>query len=567
MKLSERQQTWAILLGYVVLLAVLIAWLLRHDIMTLRRQLVDITCPFLDVAFFLTIAIWTFSIATLRRLFKGVPRFALILVGLLVIGGTLLVATVPPKTHRIYYDETIYQNVGHNLAALGKAQMCNEGGTEYGVYWCSRGEYNKEPNGYPYLLSLSYRIFGVGEGSAFGFNWACFAVGILAVCAIAFLLFGNVYASLFSGLLYLLIPQNLHWFSTTAAEPSAAAAGSLSVLALVVFLRERRTRNLALCGATTAMACYFRTESVFMVAVVGFGLVAICPEEFRNRRLFGVGLLVLTLGSVLCAHLFAVRGESWGSSGSVLGLQYIQENLRTNGLFYLQNQGFPLLFTVLAAIGVLSRQGAPEKMIPVVWLLLLWGVFIPFYAGSYGYGADVRFSVVSYAPLAILGGWGAERLAAFFRSRVLARGPWRAIIAMACVLAFLPFLPQVRAKTQEGWGARADYEYAKEFAELLPPESIVLAHNPNMFQIWGKNAAQMSLATTEKSHVDETLFHRYRDGVYLHWNFWCNVPDPLQNRFAENILKGYAHSLIEERREQDYRYALYKLEAPREENR
>ena len=42
--------------------------------------------------------------------------------------------------------------------------MCNDGTVEYGRLQCSRGEYNKQPYAYPHLLSLVYRVFGVGDG-------------------------------------------------------------------------------------------------------------------------------------------------------------------------------------------------------------------------------------------------------------------------------------------------------------------------------------------------------------------------------------------------------------------
>ena len=49
--------------------------------------------------------------------------------------------------------------------------MRNTDGTvEYGRLQCWRAEFNKEPNGYPYILTLAYRAFGVGESHAFIVN-------------------------------------------------------------------------------------------------------------------------------------------------------------------------------------------------------------------------------------------------------------------------------------------------------------------------------------------------------------------------------------------------------------
>jgi hypothetical protein len=167
---------------------------------------------------------------------------------------------------------------------------------------------------------------------------------------------------------------------------------------------------------------------------------------------------------------------------------------------------------------------------------------------------------VSYVPLAILGGLGVYQLQALLKNRLSLKSYLNPIFGIIIIISFLKFLPQVRAETQEAWGARADHLYAKEFATLLPENSIVLTHNPNMFHLWGKNAAQISLATDEKSYVNQILFYQYKEGVYLHWNFWCNADDSLQNSFCDNILNDYKYDLIKEYKENDYRYALYRLE-------
>ncbi|MNC92598.1 hypothetical protein D3C83_90520 [compost metagenome] len=78
----------------------------------------------------------------------------------------------------------------------------------------------------------------------------------------------------------------------------------------------------------------------------------------------------------------------------------------------------------------------------------------------------------------------------------------------------------------------------------------------------GRNAAQMSLLTSDAGYAVEPLFARYSGGVYLHWNFWCNVSDPVQQQFCRDALARLPHTLVEEGRERDYRYAFYRLERP-----
>jgi len=119
-------------------------------------------------------------------------------------------------------------------------------------------------------------------------------------------------------------------------------------------------------------------------------------------------------------------------------------------------------------------------------------------------------------------------------------------------------MPFVRAITQEAWAARADHKYAREMAKEIPDDALVLTHNPNMFLLWGKSAAQASLAT-EQSRDFNRLFYRYRGGLYFHYNFWCNVPDRLQNSFCENILEKYDATLVMSFKEKDYEFRMHRI--------
>ena len=108
---------------------------------------------------------------------------------------------------------------------------------------------------------------------------------------------------------------------------------------------------------------------------------------------------------------------------------------------------------------------------------------------------------------------------------------------------------------------RADVAFARREMSTLPPNALVLTYNPSLFHLRGINAAQMSLASTDPGYVS-ALRSRYAGGVVLHWNFWCNVADPVQQAFCMDVLNGYSHALMEEHRDRDYRYAFYRLVLP-----
>ena len=131
-------------------------------------------------------------------------------------------------------------------------------------------------------------------------------------------------------------------------------------------------------------------------------------------------------------------------------------------------------------------------------------------------------------------------------------------MTFALLFQFLWYTPLVRATTEEAWAARTDVRFAEAMAPALRGNSYVLTHNPNMFHVWGVNAGQISLIVNNPSYVDY-LATRYAGGVYLHWNFWCNVQVPVQQAFCRQALAAKPSVLVGEIRDRDQRFALYRF--------
>ncbi|MEO5331910.1 MAG: hypothetical protein H7839_07780 [Magnetococcus sp. YQC-5] len=524
-----------------------------------KEWLTQWTGTFFAVTATLILVIVVVQMESLVNRVKAMPReLKWILPGILL-GSALYVAVMAPQVHRIYYDESIYLSIGQNLTHLNRAQTCHSGGEEYGLFRCEQWEYNKQPNGFPFLASVVFRIFGTSEYAVFYLNNLLLGVAGLSVLFLAYLISGGWRAGLFSALLVILIPQNLHWYNTTAAEPSSAVTAALVVLTAFAYLRNKNAATLTLLTLLFAFAIQFRPESLLLgplvLLIVGRPALVFRKAFAANILLFGVLTLPLWL------HMELFRNHPWGSTGVPFSRDYFLANLNVNGWHFLTNREFPLLITILAFCG-LAWPGPRwmERGVLGIWFLLFWGVFLFFYAGSYHYGADVRYAIVCYLPLTVLGGLGAERIihllmqTTSFRHTTLV-----GILTLLLVVSHMAFLPRVRAMTDEAWAARADYQYAQKMVAKVPPESLILTHNPNMFQLWGYHAAQMSVIQSNPHHLNQGLFPRYQGGIYLHYNFWCNVQDPVQNSFCKMALEQYDHEIISEYREKDYRYTLYRL--------
>ena len=555
---------------------------------------------------------------------------------LIVITGSLLVTQVAPQIHRIYYDEDIYANMAQNIAYTGQVGMANYGTFEYGEYFVNWLLYNKDPAGWPFLISLVFQLFGTDETFAFYLNNLLFAGGILIVFFIARMLAGgSPFPALLAALVYALIPHNLIWANTIAAENAATVFGGLAVLCALAWLRTREARRLFLLATVLPFACAMRPESALIalwtLAAAGLNLfsgvrrpAAASPDPaqrsgalFRHplatRCFWAIGLIAFALILPLVWHFYAMSGQSWGAEGAKFATSFFTKNLTVNGLYFLNNREFPLLFTLLALVGLAAgmartgRDGRRAVLLMLPWFLLFWGIFLFFYAGSYKYGADVRFSLVCFMPLAVMAGIGGEALRGWLEGlfpfdgeradmaasgdlgavapaqavlahpgeraggkgegapaggwpgfRAANRLPVAALLVLLLLISWLKFVPLIRTEGQEAWGARYDHQNAREFIRKIPNRAIVLTHIPTMFLLWGQNAIQ-SYTGINNPEIIRDLMARYNGHVYFHKSYWCNTVNDTNRSVCEGIGQRYDLEPVAVAREQSHEYGLYRM--------
>ena len=512
------------------------------------------------------------DILTTFKKFKNKKGVYLLLLFIFAFSVTFFVT---PRTHRIFYDEDIYANTGQNIALTNQTGYCSYGTFEYDEYYPHWITYNKEPSGWPYLISLVFKIFGTNEFYAFVLNNFIFSASVLLVFFITQNLTGNDVAAFLSGLAYAVIPHNLTWSNTTAAEPSTAFFSGLTVLLLIIFFKTGKNRHLLLLALIIPFACQMRPESILLVPLSFTAFIIFSPKTLADRRLWTFAVFIAALIIPNLLHIYAVSGHSWGAEGAKFSIKFFETNIGVNGIYYLDNQAFPVLLTAFAVVGLLwSRPLIKWRLMIFCWFLLFWGIFLFFYAGSYQYGADVRFSLLSFMPLTVLAGMGACLIIDKLEAAMPGNGTKATInqhlatglIALIMLFSFVQFLPLIRQVGQEAWGSRYDHQFAKEFIEKIPRRSIVLTHNPTMFLLWGQNAIQ-TYAGTNHPEIVQKLMEKYFGHVYFHHNYWCNTKTERNQRLCRSIKERYLLEEIAVASEQDYVYSLYKMSFKGEETR
>ena len=539
--------------------AVLIGWMNVYSPMEIRRQLIPLCPIFLWIGVACLAYALCLNFAPLWKIIReSGTRRQWLTAAVICLLAFLLVHDVAPRTHRLFYDEDIYEAIALNMAKNNQAAMSNDGRWDYGHFQGKILEFNKQPNAWPFVMSLAYRIFGISEKVGFNLSNVLFAVAVMCVFLVGGWLFESPWAGLFAAYMYACIPNNVRWFSSMDGDPPTACFTVLAVLLTLFFFRSRTKAALFLCVSAWVFAAQFRFE-VLLLGLLVFAMFYVEGwDELKTPRVYAFLLLFFVLLSAHLLQLYAVRDESWGARGNKLSLDYFFQNLKTNTVYYFNRKEFPLPFSLLAVAGLGWPGQWKVKLYTALWFLLSWAIFLFFYAGGYQFGVDVRFSIMSMAPLALLAGRGADRLVSagrrWFRAAYVPLA-----MGMVLIAELLFYLPSMRAVGRETWQCRDDHRAAEYFASLVPDDGIVMTHNPNMFQIFGKNAAQMSLFTEHSDYALHVIKPQFQDKIYLHWNYWCNTQDPVQVRFCTNMIDSYETQLVAERVVGGARYALYRV--------
>ncbi|MFO7984528.1 MAG: glycosyltransferase family 39 protein, partial [Desulfatiglandaceae bacterium] len=196
-----------------------------------------------------------------------------------------------PQTHRIFYDEDIYANMGQNMALKNQTGYCNYGTFEYGEYHPHWISYNKQPSGWPFLISLVFQFLGTDERYAFFLNNVLFSAGVLVVFSITWHLCEVFFTAFIAALAFSIIPHNLIWANTAATETSAGLLTGIVVLSLIVFLKRKKDRHLFLLMLLIPFACQMRSESLLILGWVLISILLYSPRILAEKRLWTLGLL------------------------------------------------------------------------------------------------------------------------------------------------------------------------------------------------------------------------------------------------------------------------------------
>jgi 4-amino-4-deoxy-L-arabinose transferase-like glycosyltransferase len=522
---------------------------------------------FLSVNFALMVISLLFSVKDIKKFLQPIKRNTWLILLFILIAGFVLRMYFTPHTHRVYFDEDIYLDIGKQILKEQKACLCNYGDNK-GCYDCIL---MKWPNGYPFTVAVAFLFFGISENVIFNLSVLLGTLSILLVFLIGYLISKKVEVGLYSALLFAFVPMSIVWSGTVAAEPFFIFYTLLAVFSFLLMIGTDKWNAYLLAGSSLALASQIKTESGAIIALIGL-MILLFDKKLKTRinsTKFLVSCIILfALITPYLIHTYnSSKTDPWGASGEKFSLEYVKKNGIENAMFWIkgyENIEHPFVFTVFAIIGLIYTFIKERKIFTflTLWFLMFFTIYAFFYAGSVRYGTDVRYSLSGYPPFVMLGGFGLYFMHKQLKKKIKSDIIFYILFISIVILTFYFYLPSVSTpaeKIMEANEARVYHDYFIEYASKLDKNCYILSHVPSMYLLMDMGSLQTWNGQNEK--MMRELFNK-TDCVIFDDGFWCNV-EPYKSSVCKNMFDRYnITELTSVTVDETRHYTIYKVSNP-----
>jgi len=510
---------------------------------SIQNMLITIEPIFLTVNFSLLVITLLLNLKDIRKVLKPVKKKSWIILLFIFLLGLILRMYFTPSTHRVFFDEDIYLDIGKQILTEGKGCLCNYGDSN-GCYECTM---MKWPNAYPFTVAVSFLFFGISEPVAFNLNIFLGSLSIILIFLIGYMLSKKVKIGLYSALLFALIPIHIMWSATTASEPVFVFYGILAIFAFLLSIKLNTWKSNLFAISSLALASQVRPESGLVIGLAAL-LILLFDKKLKvniNSSKFLVSwIILLVFITPYVLHTYhSAKTDPWGAKGEKFGLEFAKNNIPTNAWFWIMGYPtieHPVLFTIFAIIGLIYSLKSQKKTILFLglWFLFFFLVYGFFYAGSVRYGVDVRYSLSGYPPLIILGGYGMYFIHQMIKKKIKRDTLISFVLVAIVLISFYFYIPSISTPAEdigEANQARIYHDYFIEFVKELDKNCYILSHVPSMYLVQDIGSLQTWNGQNEK--IMKELFQK-TDCIIFDDGFWCNL-EPYKSSVCKHIFDKF----------------------------
>lgn len=545
----------------------------------IEQDLITIIPIFLTLNFALLVGLFAINLKDIWAELKSIKRTTWILLFFIILVAFILRMFVVPHTHRILFDEDIYLSMGRTMLLEGRGCLCDYGTAAGKCLQCFN---YKDPKGYPFILAVTFLIFGISETVAFNLVTILSIVSVLLAFLIARSLFNKDSIALFSALLITFSPLHIIWSGTVASEPVLLFFMLLSIWISLLYAKKNNLKMMLLLVALLAFSIQIKADGFMLLPLIAFTLIVFNTkllENFGKIKFFlPVLLLFFFVSGPYLIHFYTVATTNdWEApNDQKFSLEYGQRNIPNNLSFLVVGEkGIeqPRIYIIFAVIGIVFSFVKYRKAFYLLasWLILFFAMYGFFFAGDVGWGSNERFALTYYTPLVFFGGAGMYFVITIINKKLndfLANKKFKGkklngkissranfivvLISISVVISFLFVAPHVATpadKIEEAVQSRTYHDFVVSNMDKIGKDCYVFSHVPSIFLMYGKNSAQLWYADKIESNCKI-----YDEG------YWCNV-DPFRapNSICKQMHETHTLSLLAQRKLEEYNNHTYSL--------
>lgn len=437
----------------------------------------------------------------------------LLLSFLLFFSASLMRFYIVPQLHHIFYDEFYYLNVARNIYYHNIFAETLSGSTSFPEVIALPFR----PGGYPFFLTLVFRVLGDSERTVFYTNCLLGSCSVLLVFWIGYLLFYNLSVALWGAVVFNFLPMHLRYSGGGGSDISALFFILLAIWSILVYFKIKKDSFLYLPVFLVIFLSYIRPENlIFYILVLIILIVEYKKGDLEKSNVLQFIFWLVLLGLPLMFQIpIMINIEQANSQNAFVSINNLLNNLGPNLKYLFEFSFFPLISTVFFLLGCIVLFGKNRRM----WLLLFGWVSFFFiiyssyfkgkFSPNYSYDSDRHFLVPSIA-FSILSGYGIYFIQKISRKikvqlcrfMVIFVIIFAIILNSSIVISNLMDITLMRDAYKELW-------FLKKSSDKLPAGLYILCYNPAyIISETGRKAMKLDLIFENRDLPKELILFK-----------------------------------------------------------
>lgn len=429
---------------------------------------------FLSLLFILTVAAAVFSWRYFYREFKKISTNTWVILLLIFNLALILRFFVLPHHPHVFFDEATFIETAENYAEKGLNLQNHEGTTRNRFLICSTG--------WPFLISLVFKVVGVNIEAAFSLSAALSTLTTILVFLTVYLLFDNPRAGLWSAFIFSVYPVLTKLSISAAMGTSSVFFAFLTLTVFLMYFRYRKPPLLYFSFLSLAFLINMRQEAfIALLPLMIVFFVFFHPNirsEFKNAHFYLASFLLLIF--VIPPTLASVYGVSTGFyyfyESPEMMRKHILTNLKYNVAYWFYNKIQPLSVTIMALVGLWM---VFKKRIRLGLYFAGWIIFLQiFYSLNPSCDFSTLYTLDSWRtaahlliPVIILAGIVPDLAVQYFeKHHPKAKNYIIALFMLIVIMIPVRFFPFISSRSF----LATEYLFVKNVTRNLPENSVVI---------------------------------------------------------------------------------------------